>query len=97
MLDEMAIIPWYPDELSYEQFRQTAIDRELFFETYETWRQAALEHERQAEQWGVVVLRSRVDYGLFESWLNRFQRVNDQHARSDFAKFRAQQNLGDRS
>lgn len=95
MTDELAIIPWYTSAESYEKFRTAATDRDSFFDTYQQWRQAALDHELQAEKFGVVIIRSRIDFDQFESWRKQQKCENNHHARSQFATLQAQKNLGE--
>lgn len=94
MLDNFAVVPWYPSERCYQQFRCTADDFDAFFSTYDEWLAAALEHERRAEANGVTILRIRVAYEAFEQWRSAQGARNDAAGRSAFAETRARILLG---
>jgi hypothetical protein len=89
MKDRTAVVPWYPSPECYEQFRRTAVDRELFFSSHREWIDAAAQHERAAEEHGVVILRICMQYEAFEQWMASKQRLNELDSRSEFAEERA--------
>lgn len=90
MTSDFAAVPWYTSEEHYEDFRATASDQADFFPTYQDWLATALEHERQAEKVGVVILRIRVPYPDFRLWCERHQYENTSQTRSQFAELLAE-------
>jgi hypothetical protein len=88
---DVAAVPWYPTEAIYESFRNDALDPEAFFERFEEWKIAALEHERQAERVGVILFRIRMSLGEFQNYCQRCDCRNDQTGRSQYAYFKADQ------
>ncbi len=88
-MSDFAAGPWYVTEEIYEAFRQMASDRNDFFDSHAEWLKAALEHERQAERYGVMILRVRMDPEAFGKWCEEQRRSNDASARSEFAERRA--------
>ncbi len=88
-MHDFAAVPWYLTEDIYEAFRQTALDQADFFGNHAEWLVAALEHERQAERFGVTILRVRMDAEAFAKWCADHRRANDANARSEFAEQRA--------
>lgn len=88
---DVAAVPWYTTEAIYESFRNNAVDPEEFFDRFEEWKIAALEHERQAERVGVILLRIRMSLAEFQDYCGRFHCRNDQAGRSQFAFFKAEQ------
>lgn len=88
-MNDFAAVPWYLTEEIYEAFRQTAVDRADFFGKHAEWLEAALEHERQAERFGVTILRVRMDAEAFAQWCADHSRANDATSRSEFAEQRA--------
>ncbi len=87
---DLAVIPWYPSDECYEQFRNTALDPDRFFSTYANWRRAALEHESRTLSNGFEMIRSRVAYSEFEIWIGINGKGNDHQSRSEFAYYRLQ-------
>lgn len=88
-MNDVAAVPWYLTAPIYEAFRQTAVDQADFFASHAEWLEAALEHERQAERYGVTILRVRMDPESFAKWCAEQTRVNDAASRSEFAELRA--------
>ncbi|MFM7116528.1 MAG: hypothetical protein ACKO0N_07835 [Planctomycetota bacterium] len=88
-MNDIAAVPWYMNEENYEAFRSTAVDQADFFESHAEWLEAALEHERQAEKYGVTIVRVRMDPAAFAVWCAEQSRANDADARSEFAELRA--------
>lgn len=88
-MNDIAAVPWYLTEEIYEAFRQTALDRPDFFASHAEWLVAALEHERQAERYGVTIVRVRMDPEAFAKWCHMEGRGNDAASRSEFAELRA--------
>ena len=88
-MNDIAAVPWYLSAEIYEAFRQTASDQADFFASHAEWLEAALEHERQAEKYGVTIVRVRMDPGAFAVWCAEQRRTNDAAARSEFAELRA--------
>ncbi|XZE42946.1 hypothetical protein SH467x_002486 [Pirellulaceae bacterium SH467] len=88
---DVAAVPWYPNETVYESFRDAAEDPQEFFDSFEEWKVAALEHERQAERVGVILLRIRMSLDEFQSYCVRSYCHNDQSGRSQFAYHKAEQ------
>lgn len=88
-MSDFAAVPWYLSEEIYEVFRQTAVDQGDFFASHAEWLEAALEHERQAERYGVTILRIRMDPEAFANWCVEHGRANDANSRSEFAELRA--------
>jgi hypothetical protein len=89
MIDDYPTVPWYTSSEIYEEFRAAAIDPDEFFATYEEWLEVAIEHERQAELAGFVVVRIRVSYNDFMKWCQITNHSNDSQGRSAFAEARA--------
>jgi len=87
-------LPWYASEGEYERFRATAIDSADFFETYDAWRRAALEHELRAESRGVVLVRIRLRYEEFIAWQGTTGSENNAAGRSAYADWRATEVIG---
>jgi hypothetical protein len=88
-MHDFAAVPWYLTEQIYETFRQSAVDQADFFTSHAEWLEAALDHERQAEHYGVTILRVRMDPESFAKWCMEQSRVNDAASRSEFAELRA--------
>lgn len=88
---DVAAVPWYTSETIYESFRNNALDPEEFFDRFEEWKIAALEHERQAERVGVILIRIRMSLAEFQDYCKSFDCRNDQAGRSRFAYFKAEQ------
>lgn len=88
-MNDIAAVPWYMNAEIYEEFRKTASDQADFFASHAEWLEAALEHERQAEKYGVTIVRVRMDPEAFAIWCTDQRRANDAAARSDFAELRA--------
>lgn len=88
-MNDIAAVPWYMNEETYEVFRSKASDRADFFASHAEWLEAALEHERQAEKYGVTIVRVRMDPEAFAIWCTEQSRPNDAASRSEFAELRA--------
>ena len=82
-MNDIAAVPWYLSAEIYEAFRQTASDQADFFASHAEWL------ERQAEKFGVTIVRVRMDPGAFAVWCAEQRRENDAAARSEFAELRA--------
>ena len=81
-----ATVPWYPDATQYELFRSAADDPEVFFDSHQDWLITALEHERQAERRGVIIVRVRMRFDAFKRWCAQLpNRKNDLSGRSMYA------------
>lgn len=91
----IAVIPWYTSPECYAQFRAAAVDAACFFDTYQQWVEACLQHELRAAEAGVMIVRSRMDFQEFENWRIAENRESDDSARSEFAIFRLRRVLGD--
>jgi hypothetical protein len=89
--EDYAVVPWYTSEESYQQFRESAVDREDFFDRFDEWTGAAMAHERAAELRGVMIFRARMSFPDFQAWCQINARVNDNESRSAFAEHRAAQ------
>lgn len=88
---DVAAVPWYPSEVVYESFRDAAEDPQEFFDSFEEWKVAALEHERQAERVGVILLRICMSIDEFQAYCGLAPCHNDQAGRSKFAYYKAEQ------
>lgn len=86
---DFASLPWYPDAISYEQFRGDAEDAHLFFTTFDEWRGVAIKHEKEAEKRGVTTIRIRMSKRSFEQWCQQTGLRNNVAGRSAFAEDRA--------
>lgn len=89
-----AIVPWFVTAACYEQFRSTAIDADVFFESHDEWVDAAMEHERLAERAGVIIIRIRMHFEDFEAWRNERNLLNHADTRLQYAELVAQKLLG---
>lgn len=88
---DFASVPWYANAVVYEQFRNDSADPETFFDSHDQWLLKALEHERQAERYGVSIIRIRMDKREFDQWCRSNPSVNDIEGRSGYAEYRANQ------
>ncbi len=88
-MNDIAAVPWYLSAEIYEAFRDTANDRADFFASHAEWLEAALEHERQAERYGVTIVRIRMDPEAFAKWCAAEGLANNATSRSEFAELRA--------
>ena len=93
LIDDFAAVPWYTSKAEYEAFRNTALDHVDFFPSHKDWLDAAMEHERRAEQAGVVLIRIRMSIEQFETWQALSGYLNDGVGRSAFADERARKIL----
>ena len=89
-MHDFAAVPWYLSDEIYQAFRQSAADQADFFASHADWLEAALEHERQADRYGVTIIRVRMELAAFQQWCEIQNRVNDASARSAFAELRAE-------
>lgn len=89
-----AIVPWFVTAACYEQFRSTATDAEVFFDSHNEWVDAAMEHERLAEQAGVIIIRIRMHFEDFEAWRRERGLLNHADTRLQYAELVAQKLLG---
>lgn len=69
------------------------MDQEDFFPSFQTWLDVAMEHERRAEQAGVVLIRIRMSIEQFETWTSLSGYSNDGRGRSAFAEAQARKIL----
>ena len=83
---EFASVPWYTDSIYYEHFRSNAIDSDSFFSTFVAWLAVALEHERQAEFHGFIVIRIRMFPEPFQHWCESSGAQNDAAGRTAYAE-----------
>ena len=84
-----AAVPWYADQSAYDLFRQRAIDREDFFDSYRDWVTAAVEHENRAAENGVPIIRICLDWHEYSEWCTATGHQNDAAGRSEFADAKA--------
>jgi hypothetical protein len=91
LLDDYAVVPWYTSDESYQQFRDSAVDCDDFFDRFDQWADAAIAHERAAELRGVMIFRVRMSFPDFQAWCQTHGRVNNNESRSAFAEYRAAQ------
>lgn len=89
-----AIVPWFVTASCYEEFRSTATDADVFFDSHCEWIEAAMEHERLAEQAGVIIIRIRMHFEDFEAWRLDRGLLNHADTRLQFAELIAQKLLG---
>ncbi|XZE19889.1 hypothetical protein SH449x_005219 [Pirellulaceae bacterium SH449] len=89
-----AIVPWFVSETCYEQFRSTATDSDVFFDSHKEWVDAAMEHERLAERAGVIIVRIRMRFEDFEAWRVQHGLLNHADTRLQYAELVAQKLLG---
>jgi hypothetical protein len=89
-----AIVPWFVSANCYEQFRSTATDADVFFDSHSEWIDAAMEHERLAEQAGVIIIRIRMHFEDFEAWRLQHGLLNHADTRLQYAELVAQKLLG---
>ena len=89
-----AIVPWFVSATCYEQFRSTATDADVFFDNHDEWVDAAMEHERFAEQAGVIIIRIRMQFNDFEAWRHQHCLRNHADTRLQYAQIVAQKLLG---
>ncbi len=87
---DFASVPWYTGASYYEQFRADAVDAESFFSSFDQWLAVALEHERQAEKYGVPIIRIRMFKPEFDQWCQVTGARNDAEGRSAYAEVRAE-------
>jgi hypothetical protein len=89
-----AIVPWFVRAACYEQFRSTATDADVFFNSHDEWVDAAMEHERLAEQAGVIIIRIRMHFEDFEAWRLQHGLLNHADTRLQYAELVAQKLMG---
>jgi hypothetical protein len=88
-------VAWYSEE-EYSKFQLFSADREVWDESYESWKSNAENAIRELESHGATVARVDVTLSEIQQWCAIAGKQNDSSTRSEFAaaKLRSVTDLG---
>lgn len=76
-------VTWY-NEASWAQVKTTAVDPDLFEDSFEKWKAVAVAARREFQRSGVVALECLIDPGEFAEWCAANSAENNASARAEY-------------